>query len=493
MTARSSVSQQQAGNSSVLHRLTLAAVGLWLFYMIVFGGVSTPNETNFVLQSLSSLGVIAISLWRMRRGFPTSVSFYAACLLLFCFLLIFVQLVPLPATIWTAFPGREFQARMFSILGVETPWQPISLSPAGTKSAVLAFLPAAAGFLVAIASTARERIWFVVIIIGCALLGLFVGFMQQIQGPESSFNFYGNELAVISGTFGNRNFYAAQLYSTIPFVAALAVALQEKFRLPNWMVVIFVAIYIGLLMIGLARTSSRAGTALSMLAVFLAATLVYRLQNWERTNTSKRGVIFAVLGAILLMSQVSMAALLRLAETDLKDIRRQIFEASWTIAKVYFPVGCGFGSFVPVYQMFETPSVVISNYINHVHNDWLELLIEGGAPAAVLMVVFLLLFTISFVQLVRLERNSADRAILRAGSCVVLLLMLHGLVDFGLRTTALLALFGICCGFCTLGSVNAIAHAPRKPSPKEQPSPEQFTRRPAPGFKTRLNTDERLT
>jgi O-antigen ligase len=451
MIARSSVSQQQAENSSVLHRLPLAAVGLWLFYMIVFGGVSTPNETNFVLQSLSSLGVIAISLWRLRRGFPTSLSFYAACLLLFCFLLVFVQLVPLPATIWTAFPGREFQVRMFSILGVEPPWQPISLSPAGTKAAVLAFLPATAGFLAALASTARDRIWFVMIIASCALLGLFVGFMQQIQGPESSFYFYGNESGVVSGTFGNRNFYAAQLYSTIPFVAALAVALQEKFRLPNWLVVMFSLVYVSLLIIGLAGTASRAGTLLSMIAVLLAAAFVYRPQNWAQNRGTKRSVTFAVLGVVLLLSQVGMAAILRFAKSDLVDMRGQIYEVSWTAAKQFFPYGSGLGSFVPVYQMFETPSIMIENYVNHVHNDWLELLLEGGIGAAVLMLAFVLIYAASMFQVFRLEFQSSARSVLRAGGIVVLLLLLHGIVDFGLRTPALITIFGLSCGFVTLG------------------------------------------
>jgi O-antigen ligase len=419
--------------------------------MIVFGGVSTPNDTNLILQSLTSLGVIALSLWSLTRGVPTSLSLYAACLLLSCFLLVFIQLVPLPANIWTAFPGREFQVRMYRVLGVETPWQPISLSPAGSKAALLAFLPAAAGFLAAIASTTRDRIWFVVIIIGCAILGLFVGFMQQIQGPESSFYFYGNASGVISGTFGNRNFYAAQLYSTIPFVAALAVALQEKFRLPNWLVVLFSLVYVSLLIIGLAGTASRAGTLLSMMAVLLAAAFVYRPQNWAQNRGTKRSVTFAVLGVVLLLSQVGMAAILRFAKSDLVDMRGQIYEVSWTAAKQFFPLGSGFGSFVPVYQMFETPSIMIENYVNHAHNDWLELLLEGGIGAAVLMLALVVLYTVSVFQLFRMEFQSSARAILRAGGVVVLLLLLHAIVDFGLRTPTLITILGLSCGFVTLG------------------------------------------
>lgn len=457
MTAQSSHSYPRTKNIETTQSLRLVLVTLWLFCMILFGGTSKPNEINILLQSAASLAVIGLSIWSLRIGFPTTLSVYASWLLLACFLLIFVQLLPLPPSIWTSFAGREFQVKMFRILAVELPWQPISLTPAATKATALALLPAAAGFLVAISSPHRARVWFAITIIACAVTGLFVGFMQQIQGPESSFYFYGNASGVISGTFGNRNFYAAQLYATIPFVAALAMVLQEKFQLPNWLVMMFSLVYVSLLIIGLAGTVSRAGTLLSMVAVLLTAAFVYRPQNWAKNRGTKRSVTFAVLGVVLLFSQVGMAAILRFAKSDLVDMRGQIYEVSWTAAKQFFPVGSGFGSFVPIYQMYETPPIMIEDYVNHVHNDWLELLLEGGGSAAVLLLAFVVLTAISMLQLCRMEFQSSARAILRAGAVVVFLLLLHAIVDFGLRTPALITIFGLSCGLVTLGRQNGAA------------------------------------
>jgi O-antigen ligase len=478
MNASIDLSTSRGETKRKANGLWTAVMCLWLFYIIVFGGVSIPNMTNFMLQSISSLGVIIVCLWNLKRGLPTALSMLGALLLLFCFVIVLAQLIPLPPNIWTSFPGREFQMRMYSILAVDMPWQPISLTPGATKEAALALLPAAAGFLLAVSSSTSERTWIAATIIGCAVIGLFVGLMQQIQGPESPFFFYGNFSGVVSGTFGNRNFYASQLYTTIPFVAALSVAAQEKYRLPNWLVAIFSLVYIGVLIIGLAGTASRAGTLLSMLAIILAAAFVYRPQNWGRNGGTKRSVTVAVLGAVLLFSQVGMAAILRLSQTDLEDLRSQIYEVSWSAAKEFFPVGSGFGSFVPIYKMFETPRIVIEQFVNHAHNDWLELLLEGGIAAAVLFALFLALYLTSTVQLLRQEFQSSNRAILRAGSVVIFLLLLHGFVDFGLRTPALITLFSLCCGFVTLGRQNAgVKRSNQRSGPNDRIPPPPLSKR----------------
>jgi O-antigen ligase len=460
MISRAKVIPSRANISTTRHGLWTMVACLWLVYIIVFGGVSLPNTINLTLQSCTSLAVIVVCLLRLRQGMPTKLSVYGSCLLLLCFIIVFAQLIPLPPAVWSSFPGREFQVRIFEVLGTPTPWQPISLTPGETKSVALALLPAAAGFLLAISSRAEERVWFALTIVCCAFLGLFAGLMQQTQGPDSSFYFYGHIAGVVSGTFGNRNFFAGQLYATIPFVAALSVAAQEKFRLPNWLIAIFALVYISLLVIGLAGTASRAGILLAMVAVLLAAAFIYRPQSGARTGGAMGFISLSVLGAVILLSQVGMAAILRLAKTDLADIRGPIFDISVLATKAFFPIGTGFGSFVPVYKMFETPGIVFESYINHAHNDWLELLLEGGAAAAVLIMFGVMLYSVAVFQLLRQEFQSSGRAILRAGAVVVLLLALHGLVDFGLRTPAMLTIFSLSCGLLTLGYQKvAMAHS----------------------------------
>ena len=52
------------------------------------------------------------------------------------------------------------------------------------------------------------------------------------------------------------------------------------------------------------------------------------------------------------------------------------------------PIGSGLGTFVPVYAMFEKPEDASPTYVNHAHNDILEVWLETGVLGLVLMGLF---------------------------------------------------------------------------------------------------------
>ena len=52
--------------------------------------------------------------------------------------------------------------------------------------------------------------------------------------------------------------------------------------------------------------------------------------------------------------------------------------------------------------MFERPADIIDNYVNHAHNDWLEIVFAGGPPALILLAAFVVLFAVTIVRLMRL-------------------------------------------------------------------------------------------
>jgi hypothetical protein len=192
----------------------------WLAAMILVGGTSIPNSFNLNLQSLASFGIIAASAWRLRSGFPTKLSAAGAVVAGCSMAVIFLQLIPLPFSIWATIPGRQLVADTFSTLELTPSWMPLTLSPWATKAAALAFLPAIAGYFSALTLHPNDNMKVALTIIGCALIGLFTGFAQKSLGSAAGLHFY-NENAgnIASGTFGNRNFFAAQLFTSIPFVA----------------------------------------------------------------------------------------------------------------------------------------------------------------------------------------------------------------------------------------------------------------------------------
>ena len=154
---------------------------------------------------------------------------------------------------------------------------------------------------------------------------------------------------------------------------------------------------------------------------------------------------FGVLG-VLIVGQSSVLGLLRIANTDAAaDHRSSFATTTWNAALQYFPTGSGFGSFVPIYQTREMPETLVPEYVNHAHNDWLELLLEGGLPAVVLLGLFLVWLGIGGLRAWR-----GNLFAQRTGFVVVALLIAHSVVDYPLRTPALMVFFAIFCGLIAL-------------------------------------------
>ncbi len=423
-------------------------VAAWLCIMILIGGVSTPANWAILLHSIASGGLLVAAIWRLRHGFPSKISAFGAVVLTSALALVLLQLLPLPFSVWSTLPGRQLVADTFSIVGVAPASQPLSLSASSTKASAIALLPALAGYFAMLTVGPRGYTKVAIAILACAVLGLVIGLAQKSMGDGSGLYFYGNlGPRVASGTFGNRNFFAAQLFTSIPFVAALATMMSHSRRARSAVVLVFAFIYMALLVAGLAVTGSRGGIILAIVSVLLSVLFVYRHPVSAARGVSNRWSFYAVMACFVLIVQVGMVGITRLVQTDvIQDYRNEIYAVTWKAAQAYFPAGSGFGSFVPVYQQFETPSVIIANYVNHAHNDWLEILLEGGAPALVLLVAFILLFLTSAFFVGRLASTVAHHAFHRAALVVLFLMLAHAMVDFALRTPALMSIFAVCCG-----------------------------------------------
>ncbi|RWB54321.1 MAG: O-antigen ligase domain-containing protein, partial [Mesorhizobium sp.] len=96
--------------------------------------------------------------------------------------------------------------------------------------------------------------------------------------------------------------------------------------------------------------------------------------------------------------------------------------------------GVGFGNFQKAYQIYEKEGMIFSKYVNHAHNDYLEIAFEGGAPAILLMIFY---FILLFIALSRIRRHPLQKAAFLSVS----FLLIHSLVDYPLRTEALAMTF----------------------------------------------------
>ncbi|OYU74186.1 MAG: hypothetical protein CFE32_18580, partial [Alphaproteobacteria bacterium PA3] len=109
----------------------------------------------------------------------------------------------------------------------------------------------------------------------------------------------------------------------------------------------------------------------------------------------------------------------------------------------FFPIGSGLGTFEEVYRRYETQSDVTSKFMNHAHNDYLEIALELGAPGLVLIALFLGWWLLCFRRLL----GGPFTPYAWAGWLSVGGILTHSGWDYPLRTAALASVFALSCVF----------------------------------------------
>ena len=406
------------------------------------------------LASLSSIVALPRSKSKQRAQWALMLCLAIAALPL-------VQLVPLPPWLWTELPNREQMVAVFGLLGHELPWLPISVSPSATWVSVLSLLPPFAIFLGVIQLSYRERRVMSLIFVAVGIVAAFVGLAQVAQGPDSPLRFFAvtNESEAV-GFFANRNHFAALLYSLLLFGAAWAT--NVAFTVGSWSdrksfetstIAMLTACFLGLVILIVTEsiTRSRAGLALTIVAV--AGALALPLADRRRSSggvTPVRLILASASLAIVLAVQFALYRILdRFADDPLADSRVTFARNTIAAAKAYMPFGSGVGTFVSVYPTFELPQDAISNaFVNHAHDDLLEVWLEGGAISLCLIAAFAAWFLLRAAKIwwrVPEDIRAIDLLLARAATIVVPLIIAHCAVDYPLRTGAIMAVFAFSC------------------------------------------------
>nr|WP_237440891.1 O-antigen ligase family protein [Erythrobacter ramosus] len=135
------------------------------------------------------------------------------------------------------------------------------------------------------------------------------------------------------------------------------------------------------------------------------------------------------------------AQLLKLEEVQSANgSRQQIWVTTIQAVGDHLPLGSGLGTFTEVYPRYEDPAMIQSAYINHAHNDYLELLLELGIAGMPLFVAFLAWWTRNFV---RIWLNEAASPFAVAGAISSGTILIHSVVDYPLRTAAVSSIFAL--------------------------------------------------
>jgi O-antigen ligase len=272
-----------------------------------------------------------------------------------------------------------------------------------------------------------------------------LGVVQLLSGPVAFRPYAITNPGRAVGMFANANHFATLLLCALPFsgyVAAQAVRRGSKTKKASGFTV---AVTTGLfLAIGVVSVGSLAGYGL-LLVTAAAAALIYR----RAAVGALSWVWVASVGALFLLF-LGLAFAGPLQEqaitgklSDQRTSRKAMAATTVVAIKDSFPAGSGLGSFPQVYRTYENQNAVGSELVNHAHNDYLEFVLELGLPGLLLILAFIFWWSSRTIHVWRSSYKGGDLG--RAGSVVVLVVLLHSVVDYPIRTSAIAVLFAMAC------------------------------------------------
>ncbi len=139
------------------------------------------------------------------------------------------------------------------------------------------------------------------------------------------------------------------------------------------------------------------------------------------------------------------------SEGSVSDGRLTIWLDTIEIIKAFPLFGAGFGSFLYIYPLYKT--IGGSSIFDHAHNDYLELLTDGGLVGFTLVAWFVLSVLYHGFKMVRVRRDRY--AVLLGIGCIsgIVALLAHSITDFNMHNGAVGYYFFFLCGLL-IASVN---------------------------------------
>ncbi|MGB3900541.1 MAG: O-antigen ligase family protein [Mesorhizobium sp.] len=385
-------------------------LGLCLLACLLLGGVT---QRGVLVEAILQVLVIAASTYALLRGTSSTAvrwGLVLASLVLFAGIL---QLLPFPLSLLKIarpagllpFTGPTDLSPIGSAL--------ISLSVARTIEAVIFALVPILFFMAATSLPKEDRaglLPFFVIGLACNLIA--AGLQYSFSGDTTLGDLLG--YSVMVGMFANVNHFSTLVFSSIPLIVYFGFFRGR----PALATFLLVLIFLILLAAG-----SRAGIliGLAVVAISLGA-LIWR----GRIGTA---VMLALLAGIAVYGY---GALIHIGAQQLDPDfgRREFALTTWRAIRDNWLWGTGFGTFDLVYPFYESRDMVHVQYVNHAHNDFLELFLEGGIVAVILLLGYAVAVTL---RAFKVARFPLQRLVLLS----IIVILLHSLVDYPLRTMAI--------------------------------------------------------
>lgn len=424
----------------------LIILGLLAVLAAFTGGASRYDAIQIIpLRALSALFLIPALYYITLQKIRSELALFT---LLVCFvLLVALQLIPLPPGLWQNLPGRGEISVLDEVLGFEGTWRPLTMAPMRTWNVLGSLIVPASGLLLAIAFRVSTRsILRLIAMLG--VLNALLGLLQIMTGRASVFYIYEvtNRGGAV-GIFANENH--AGIFAACSLLIVTNLWLRARDKGVAWERLAYPMAFLLILLTSLVG-GSRAGFAAAFGAVVVSILMVILSPRHRHRGAQKaRGPVQLWFDArpqlllafpVLLISLIIAAfvALDRmpafrdiLSEDSLADLRWSLLPIIGEMLGTHWVLGSGLGSFEQVYHIYEPSVLLMPQYINQAHNDWAQVVIEGGVVAGLLLVGLMLWMGRAIVA-ISLNRSTRVNALFWVS--VFSIVGVASMVDYPLRT-----------------------------------------------------------
>ncbi|AXK42835.1 O-antigen ligase family protein [Erythrobacter aureus] len=420
-------------------------LGLLAALVALTGGASRFDAIQIIpLRTLSALFFIPALFYisaTKARDERTLLVLFA------CFAsLVVIQLLPLPPELWHELPGRSEIFRLDAALGLEDVWRPLTMTPTRTWNVLGSLVVPAAGLLLSVAYSA-STLTLLRLIAALGVLNATLSLLQIIAGSASPLYLYAltNRGGAV-GVFANENHAAFFAACSMLVVAILGIRVRQ---LPGrtWESLAYPFAFF-LIAIASLTGGSRAGFAASLGAIVISALMLIWSPGARRGHSAARSdtswldqhprlilafpVIFigVVAGAFIALDRTPAFRDI-LASDSFADLRWSIWPVMAEMLGAHWVLGTGFGSFEQVYQIHEPAKLLMPQYVNQAHNDWAQLIIEGGLFAALILTTLLVWMAKAVIAL---SARRQTRVLAIFWISIFAILGLSSIIDYPLRT-----------------------------------------------------------
>jgi len=361
------------------------------------------------------------------------------------------QLVPLPPaalqlispatwqiyrdTIWVASPGS---------------WMPISVAPEATLAQFIRLCAYGAFYLLTTQLlSVQERLKKILTIL-TVFAGLYslVGILQFFlpgdrilwvlkTWPEHSPHGF--------GTYVNGNHYAGMMEMLLPLLLCWFLAIRPRVRYGSWRETfvdflghprtspyVLAGLTVVLVGVSIFFSLSRGGI-LSSLGSLCLLGLFFLLHRGNR----KTGILIILFMGLILTSVGRLdwdpifARFDRIRDSagNLADQRPEYWQDSSKIIRDFPLAGTGFGTFIHIYPRYQTARTG-NLFVDHAHNDYIELLTDGGMIGALLVFWFLVALWVASFRALKRRKNQISIFLTLGSFAGMVALGLHSFTDF---------------------------------------------------------------